>query len=407
MLKLNVMKQRFTRPAFKTLATKTTLVTAAIVLAFTSPMAIMSDVSADQYDDKINALQSQVDAYQKKAGVLQGKIGTLKDAIGKLQNERSVIQAKIDLNQAKYEKLQKQIKETQIKIVNNKNALGSTLADMYIDNSISPLEMLASSINIGDYVDKQSYRSSVSDQLQQTIQTINDLKDKLDKDKKSVATILNKQKAQKNSLIANEQEQQRILSDTKGKESAYQSMISAVQKNMADAAAQQAAYYRSLNPAGGGATSGAVGNFEYQSLSPSDGAGGCSGGYPAKWCGAPDTVADDYALWNRECVSYVAWALDKRFGKSVNSFQGSGYAFEWEWSAPRYSAARRVSSPRPGDVVLLPKAGAFAPVGHVMIVESVSGGWMHVSQFNFYGTHQYSTMDVRNSGVILLRFPNA
>jgi hypothetical protein len=42
-----------------------------------------------------------------------------------------------------------------------------------------------------------------------------------------------------------------------------------------------------------------------------------------------------------------------------------------------------------------------------MIVESVSGSDVFVSQYNMYGTGQYSTMWIKTSGVIFLRFPNA
>jgi surface antigen len=105
-------------------------------------------------------------------------------------------------------------------------------------------------------------------------------------------------------------------------------------------------------------------------------------------------------------VSYVAWALEQRFGKYVANFNGQGNAMDWPSSAPRFSGAYRVYSPQPGDAVILPASGNFAPIGHAMIVESVSGNTMHVSQFNFYGTGEYSTMDVQNSGVVLLRFQN-
>ncbi|MBI3889533.1 CHAP domain-containing protein, partial [Candidatus Saccharibacteria bacterium] len=111
-----------------------------------------------------------------------------------------------------------------------------------------------------------------------------------------------------------------------------------------------------------------------------------------------------YGLYYRECVDYVAWALEARFGKKVNHFGGQGNAAQWIYSAPANSGATRVSTPQRGDAVILPVSGSFAPVGHAMIVESVSGDTMHVSQYNFYGTGEYSTMDVKNSGVVLLRF---
>jgi surface antigen len=118
-------------------------------------------------------------------------------------------------------------------------------------------------------------------------------------------------------------------------------------------------------------------------------------------------MVDPWQLYNRECVSYAAWALENRFGKYVGGFNGQGNAEEWVYSAPRFSGAYRVYSPQPGDAVVLP-ASSFAPVGHLMIVESVGDdGWVHISQYNMYGTGQYSTMDIKTSGVVFLRFQDA
>jgi peptidoglycan hydrolase CwlO-like protein/surface antigen len=370
-------------------------------MAMAAPAQIGSIAHADQYDDQINALQSQINQYKAQAGVLQAKIGSLQDAIAGLEAQKNLIQTQINLNQTKLEQLQQQIKDTEQKIQDNKDALGSTIANMYVDDSISPLEMLASSKNIGDYVDKQSYRSSVSDQLQQTIAKINDLKTQLDKDKASVERVLAQQQAQRNSLAATQEQQQQLLNETQGQEAAYQSLISSAQQKVNDAAQRQAAYYQSLLRSSGGGGSGVVGSFQYTNWS---GDMGCSGGY--SYCGAPDSMVDPWGLYNRECVSYVAWALQNRFGKYVGHFNGRGNAYEWPSSAPAYSGAVRVYSPQPGDAVILPADSNFAPIGHAMIVESVSGGTIHVSQYNMYGTHGYSTMDIQNSGIVLLRFPN-
>lgn len=409
MVKSKVMKQRSTTPVIKKIVTKSVLVAMAVLMVSAVPFGAVPKAHADQYDDKINALQRQVNEYKAQAGALQSKIGTLQDAVNALQIEQNAIQAQIDLNQAKMEQLNQQIADTKQKIVDNKDALGSTLADMYVDNSISPLEMLASAKNIGDYVDKQSYRSSVSDNLQQTITKINDLKNQLDKDKTAVAAVLDQQTTQRNSLDANKQQQQTLLNQTRGEEAAYQSLISSAQQAMADASAQQAAYYQSILNSSGGGSAGVVGSFQYTNWSGNLGA--CGGGYgystvqQRNYCQfGHDAIIDEWALYNRECVSYVAWALQYKFGKQVNSFRGQGNAYQWPNSAVAYSGAFRVSSPQPGDVVVLPQSGGFAPIGHVMIVESVNGDWMHVSQYNFYGTGQYSEMDVKNSGVVLLRF---
>lgn len=404
------MKQRSTTLVTSGFLTKFALVGAAVLMSIATPLAMMPRAHADMYDDQINALQSKVNQYKQQAGALQVQIGSLQAAVNELEVQKNIIQTQIDLNQAKYEQLQQQIKDTEKKIADNKAALGEILADIKVGDSITPLEMLASSNNVAEYVDKQSYRSSASDNLKSMIDKIKQLKIDLDKAKADTEKVLADQNVQKNALIANQQQQQTLLDQTKGEEAAYQSLIGAAQQQMSDASARQAAYYRSLQSSPGGGSAGVVGSFQYTNWSGNQGS--CGGGYGyssvqgRNYCSyGHDAIVDEWQLYNRECVSYVAWALQYKFGKHVNGFRGQGNAMDWPNSAPAYSGAVRVYNPQPGDAVILPASGGFAPIGHAMIVESVSGDWMHVSQYNFYGTGEFSTMDVKNSGVVLLRFP--
>lgn len=396
------MKRRSTTPVSIGIVTKSALVATAVLMVMAAPLATMQKVSADRYDDQINALRQQANQAQAQANQKQSEANTLAAKLQQLTDQKNAIQAQVNISQQQYDTLQQQIKDTQQKVADNKDALGTTMADLYVDGSISPLEMLASSKNIGDYVDKQTYQTSVRDTLSQTIKTIQDLQKKLEKSQQEVKTVLDKQTAQKNSLVAVEAQQQALLDQTKGEEAAYQQQVSSAQAQIAAVSAQQNSYYQSLIRRGGSVDSGVVGSFQYTNWS---GDMGCSGGY--SYCGAPDSTVDAWGLYNRECVSYVAWALANRFHKYVANFNGQGNAYQWPSSAPAYSGAYRVSDPQPGDAVILPADSGFAPIGHAMIVESVSGGWVHVSQFNMYGTHGYSTMDIKTSGVIFLRFPSA
>lgn len=369
----------------------------AIVLPF---QKMMENTYADQYDDQIAALQRQIDAYNAEAERLANQAATYQSQIAALQNQINTIQAEINVSQAQYDQLVAQIAETEQKIQDNKDSLGMTVAEMYVDDNITPIEMLVSSKNISDYLDKQEYRTSIRNQLVDTIDQIKKLKADLENKKIAQQEVLDKQNAQKASLQAAQAEQQSLYNQTKGEEAAYQQLVASSRQAMADAAAAQRAYLASL---GGNGSGGTYGDFIWQNLYPSDGAGGCSDGYP--YCQEQDTIVDQWQLYNRECVSYAAWAIYYRFGKYVSPFYGSGNAYEWEWSAPAYSGAWRVYDPQPGDAVVLPQSG-FAPIGHLMVVESYSDGWIHISQYNMFGTGQYSTMDIRNSGIILLRFPN-
>lgn len=390
--------KRTTTPV-RLLMTRSTLVSLAFLLSISMPLAMVDRVAADKWDDQINSLRAQANQYQAQASALRTQADTLQNKLNEINAQIAALQANIQANQAKHDKLQEDIAFNQKKLQDSQGALGEMLANLYVDDKVSSIEMLASSENIGDFVDKQEYRSSVRDNLNVTISEVKKLKAQLEADNKAVEKVLAELKLQNEQLSAQQADQQNLVNQTRGEEAAYQNLVNSAKSQMQSVTAQQQAYYASLISRGGGGNSGVVGSFQYWGWS---GNKGCGGGYP--YCAAMDTMVDPWNLYNRECVSYVAWALESRFGKTVNAWHGDGNATQWPTSAARWSGAYRVASPQPGDVVVLPASGGFAPIGHVMIVESVSGNDMFVSQYNFYGTGQYSTMWVKNSGVILMRF---
>jgi len=387
------------------LVTKSALVATAVVMGISSPMALTSQAFADRWDDQMRALNAQMQQYQSQASALNAQANTLQAQLDQITAQKNAILAQIDLSQKQYDALQKQIEETKQKIDDNKEALGRIIADMYVDGSITPLEMLASSKNIGDYVDRQEYRNSIQNTLSDTIDQINSLKKKLESKQNEVKKVLDQQKDQKAQLAAKEAEQAELVAKTRNDEAAYQQMANDAKAQVENAAAQQRAYYASLQQQSGGRfTSGIIGGLTITSFS---GNRGCSGGYP--FCAGPlDYGVDPWNLYTRECVSYAAWRIQNGYGKSVAPFRGDGMAYEWEWSARKGNGtkATRVSDPAPGDAVVLPITPGLAPVGHLMVVEGVSGDNVYVSQYNFGGTGEYSTMTISKSAsrVIYLRF---
>jgi surface antigen/peptidoglycan hydrolase CwlO-like protein len=372
----------------------------AILVAIATPLQLARTAQADRYDDQIHAIQEQVDQFQTKAGELQQKANTLQAAVDTIVAEKNAIQAQLDLNQAKNDKLTADIATNKKKLADNQAVLGSIMADLYVDGSISPLEMLASSKNVSEYMDKQEYRTAASEKLNTTIESIKTLKAQLESDQKAVEKLLEEQKAQRAALAAKEAEHQDLLNRTKGEEAAYQQQITSAKAQMAEvAAAQRAALFRATN--GGRNNGGNVGAISFRNYS---GNIGCAGGYP--YCGPLDSTIDPWDLYNRECVSYAAWAAYHRFGKAVQGFAGAGNAYQWPSTATRMGAVTD-GTPQVGDVAIAPPSD-FAPAyGHAMVVEDVlGGGWVRVSQYNFGGTGEYSTMEIAVSGLSFVHFPN-
>lgn len=356
------MKRRSTTPASDTVlassfTTKAVLVATAVLMAVAVPIQISLTAHADTYDDQIKALQQQSDQYQNAANQLSSQADTLQNKLNELSAQANAIQAQITISQAKYDQLQQQIADNEKKITENRKALGTILSDMYVDSDVSPIEMLASSKNIGDYMDKQEYQSTVQKQLTQKINQIKTLKKQLEQQKTQVTAVLNDQKSQRTVLASNQAAQQSLLDETKGNEATYQSKVTANNAQIAQLRASQAAADKKNN-------------------SVTVGSSQCGGGYP--FCmSLPDSFQSSggfSASQNaRECVNYVQW----RIFQITGTMESHGDASGWK-------DVSNLDSPEPNSVAVMPY---IAPYGHVAWVEQVGtgshAGEVLVSQYNW------------------------
>ncbi|HRN90527.1 MAG TPA: CHAP domain-containing protein [Candidatus Saccharibacteria bacterium] len=370
------MKLRTTTPASASLHTRVVLFVVAIFLAVLLPIQMVTrPAAADQYDERISTLQKEIEAYKAEANRLNSQASTLQSALAQLATQKNTIQAQIDINQAKHDQLVIQIADTEQQIKDNRDALGVTIADLYVDDQISPLEMLASSTSVSDYLDKQEYRSSVRDQLSSTITKIKELKAQLDQQKADVDKVLADQKDQKAILVAKEAEQQNLLASTQGQEANYQKMISSNEAKIIEAKATQAIINSRINGTGGYTLvdSGSLGDYPwnasncpmwgYLSTGGSNGNGGDGRGYGC-----------------RQCASYVAW----RFAKETGIYPSWGNAVDFTNNAKSLGYVE--GGPQAGSIAVMDPASAGQSYGHVAWVEAVNGGQVLVSQYNYnYG----------------------
>ena len=373
-----------------------TIMGIAALMAIAVPLTTMTQqASADKYDDQIQALQNEINQYQSQSGVLKKKIGSLQEELTGIENQKNVIQAQINIAQIKFDQLTVQIKDTETKITTNQDTLGRTIADLYVNNTTTPIEMLASSDNIADFVDKQAYRSSVQDQLAQSITRIKKLKERLDVQKADVQRTINDQKNAKSALAETEKQKSNLLAQAAGEKDNYDKLTSDREAKKLDIQQQQqeeiAAAIAAAARANGGAGSVVL--------------GGTSGAYPWNdsncfvdgnaWShgGANGSGVDGAGYGCRQCVSYVAWRAAKE----------TGYYPRYWGNANNFPANARASGiavgtqPRAGSAGVI-TAGQY---GHIVWVESVdaSSGTMVVSQYNYWnaggpGWGHYSKMQV-------------
>ena len=359
------------------------VIAAAILTLTAAPISMSRPALADRYEDQIRAIERQINSFNAQADELRAQGDSYQRELASLNNQKAQIQAQLDLSVAKEEQLTQQIAVNQKKIADNKTLLGDTITNMYINDSISPLEMLASSKNIADYVDKQADQEKVQSTISETIERINKLKKELEAQKKEVEVQVANQTYAREQLASKEAEVANLIATVQGQESNYRQLSeqSQAQKNEVQRQ-QQAAIDAAIRRAGGGGGSAIPGDPN-------------KGGYPSNLANSDyyNPVVDPWGMYSRQCVSYTAWKVYQKNG-SMPYWGGRGNANQWPGNA-RAAGIPVSSTPRAGSVGVI-MAGQY---GHVVWVESVnSNGTVNISQYNFYnaggsGWGHYSEMN--------------
>lgn len=338
-------------------------------LALASLIGGAAVVHADQYDEQINALNQQSSAAQSVVGGLQSQANTFQQAISELQSQINGVQAALYANVTKQTATQAQITEAQNKIAENRSYLKESIKNMYVNGQLSTIEELATSKNLSDYVDKEEYATQVQNKIDSVIKEISAQQIVLQKQKAELDTLVATQKQQNDQLANARAQQASMLAYNQSQQDAYNGQIAANSSKVSDLRKQQiAANSRFI---GGAAGTGST----------------CGGGYPAKWCQIPqDSVIDSWGMYNRECVSYTAFRVAAS-GRNMPYWGGVGNANQWDDNARR-AGIPVDQNPRAGDVAIS-NSGAY---GHAMYVESVNGdGTFNLSQYNASLDGRYST----------------
>jgi peptidoglycan DL-endopeptidase CwlO len=356
---------------------KKLFITLLLAVSLVLPLSLFSNPKMDaitcssvaQCEALKAAKEQEKELYQNEVGRLQAEADTLAGAIATLSSEKSIIQAQIDINQAEYNRLTILIEETEQKIKDNQDALGVTIANMYVEDDVTPLEMLASSKTISDYLDAQEYRTSVRNELAVTITDIKALKESLDKQKDGVEKVLGDQINARQALIEKENQQQNILSQTQGRESLYQKLSEEAE---ADLIAIAEAYKLLTYRAGTGISDPSKGNY------PWGGYGCYVGNDLLSRGGLYGNGTDPLGYACRQCTSYVAWKILEYTGKSYTYW---GHAKNWPNSAANLGIP--VGTTARARSVGVMTSGFY---GHVVWVETDpdAQGNIIISQYNSY-----------------------
>lgn len=328
----------------------------------------------------ISDCTNQINASTSAVSNLKNQAVSYKDALTRLSSNISQTQNSIAQNQRDQAELERQIAEAQAQVEQQKVTLGESLRSMYIDGQMSTIESLATSNSLSDYVDNQEYSTAVQNSIQAKVAQISALQASLQSRKGQIVSLISQQQADAARLQNDRNEQASMLNYNQSQQSSYNALTAANQAKLnALIAAQRSAnvsskggYYfirfpgtvRSFNP---GAYSYANAGF---SMSTAPGCNDNDG--PDRW-----------GYCTRQCVSYAAWAVEAS-GRAAPRYWGNAK----NWVARARAAGVQVSNtPQRGDVAIS-TSGTW---GHAMYVESVSGRYINVSQYNQQLNGRFST----------------
>ncbi len=353
-----------------------------VVSSIVSPLASY----ADQFEAKIKELESQKAESQAVANQLGQQANGIQGEIDGLKTQIAAIQAQIDINTGRQTELTNQITAAQERLEEQRGLLSANIRSMYIEGDISPLEMIASSKNIGDFVDKQEYRDRIKDSISTTMDEIELLKKQLDEQKREVERILDEQKTLRGSLAQAESTASTKLAAVNQDKAGFDQQVKAQSAEIASLRAQQRA--ANLAAMGGGtfvANGDGGGGYPYNNV-----------GYPC-WSGGG--CVDPWGLYKRECVSYAAFKVQQS-GKRMPYFGGRGNARQWPSTAASFGIDSG-STPREQSVAI----SLAGPYGHAMWVEAVlPDGRIHISEYNFGVDGRYSERIISPAGLTFIYF---
>jgi surface antigen len=395
------------------------------VLSILSPLVLAPAAYADSYNDRIRALRQQ----NKQSVVAQDKLEASAEKLEtKIANLKTSIKELNDLileNQSKRQQLKRDIVKSEADIEYQRTLMADNIKRMYLDGEFSTFEKLASSKDLSEYVDKEQYRVNLQNRIKETTAHITELKRRLEEQKVLTEKLLSDQKAMQLHLGTEKKELDRLLKLNKAQQAQYDkdiakntSRITDLQRQQAEenarflreqaakveAARKEAARRKAEAAARERAESSRQGAVERpSSVAPAAAQSSVryvnGHNYPWKYVYFPNTLADTWGMYKRQCVSYTAWKVAQS-GRHMPYWGGRGNAKLWDDNARR-AGIPVDGNPRVGDVAVSNR-GYY---GHVMYVEAVhDDGTITISQYNAGWDGRYSEATIYPGDLVFIHF---
>ena len=222
---------------------------------------VSADTTADNYKNKIAALQEKEEQYQAELEKTKNKIEEKKEYSENLTGQINVLNEQIREAQSEITRVSASIAEKQAiidkanaKIENQMNALKKRIRIIYMSGETSNLEIILGAKDFSDFLDKRELISTLSDYDEKLIAEIQVELDKVADEKAALVVEKESMEASK-AIIDSKQaklqklldENEEILASLYDDQNNAEAMIANANKQEAEIQSKLNAYYASLN----------------------------------------------------------------------------------------------------------------------------------------------------------------
>jgi len=225
-----------------------------VVLIGLRPPFAFSDISPDllaaqkqqdqeklkQLNQQIQGLQNQIDSNRQQQATLKNTLALYDTQIRQTEIQIQAVQTNIDNTNLEIQQTQQEISQKTQQIGDQKTVLADLITTLHEDQQSSGLQLALGSGTFSSFLDQVQYTTTLEDKVYTLVEQIKDLKTKLEADQLTLQTNLNQLQIQQQALqqtqatLADQRTaQDQLLTDTRGKESNFQKLLSASQQQEA------------------------------------------------------------------------------------------------------------------------------------------------------------------------------
>ena len=191
-------------------------------------------------EGQINQYEGQIASYKQQGSTLNGQIAELNAKVAKLNLQIQATNLTLTQLNRQIGQTQSQIATTQIDIQNKKAALGNLLQNLYQTDGVTLVEMFLKNPRLSDFWSNTQDLTLLQQSTRLAVQQVADLQAQLqgqeqqfEASKADAASVQQYQQSQASQIASTKTAKAQLLTETKGQESKYQTLLKQTQATAA------------------------------------------------------------------------------------------------------------------------------------------------------------------------------